>query len=250
MRNGAVFGDGVYVASKCEVARNFGAWGVPVWKHSRFGVVPGGGGGGGEGEGVPLFAYQIIALCEFIDLPQYRCGLRGGGSSGGSAPSTSISTSSSSSLSTAQHRRGSNAGSSSSSSSEYWVVSDDTHLVVRALLLFKDPAVLRGPPPALPSTSSSSTSSTTTTPQQRRNIVQQQQQGPVNQQHPPLPPLPRPPIARRHIYLQFIVWTVRVVLFGVALIMLLETGEKLWARRGASWGGGGKGRKARRGKGW
>jgi hypothetical protein len=69
-----------------------------------------------------------------------------------------------------------------------------------------------------------------------------------NGQHP-LPPLPRPPVAQRHIYLQFIVWIVRVVLFGVALIIFLETVEKLWVRRGASWGLG-KGRKGRRSKGW
>ena len=245
MRNGAVFGDGVYVASKCEVARNFGGWGVPVWRHSRFGVVPGGRGGGAVGGGAPLFAYQIIALCEFIDLPQYRCGLMGGGSSGTSAPSTSTcssdfssSSSSSGSPPTVQHRRGSNGTSSSSnsSSSEYWVVGDDAHLVVRALLLFKDPAVLRGPPPL-----SASSSSISTVMSPRQNINN-------NGQHP-LPPLPRPPVAQRHIYLQFIVWIVRVVLFGVALIIFLETVEKLWVHRGASWGLG-KGRKGRRSKGW
>lgn len=53
----------------------------------------------------PQFAYQLIALCEFIDLPQYR--------------------------KTMSNKEG----------SAYYVIAEDHHLTVRALLLFKDPAL-------------------------------------------------------------------------------------------------------------
>ena len=135
MRNGAAFGEGVYLASKLLVAKNFGSWGVKVWRHSRFAAGAsinrtGASGIGGSAGGLssslsssspstqPLFAYQIIALCEFINLPKYRIGF----SKGHQKASSSLSTS---------------ASGSSKDTSEYYVVDEDQHLVVRALLLFR-----------------------------------------------------------------------------------------------------------------
>lgn len=69
-----------------------------MWRNSAFGADVGSG-------RPPQFAYQIIALCEFVDLPQYRKVM------------------------------------DNKEKSAYYVINEDHHLAVRALLLFKDPAL-------------------------------------------------------------------------------------------------------------
>ncbi len=207
MKNGAVFGDGVYLASRCEVARNFGAWGVPVWRHSRFGVTP--AASSSASASAPVFAYQIIALCEFINKPEYRCT-----DVAGSSPSPPPA-----------KKRGSRGGGGKpgSSSSEYYVVAEDEHLVVRALLLFKDPATQRGPPTPSFLGAAGASGGGPHPPSAHRNL-----------------PAPLPlnhPAARGHKW-QMLVSVVRGVFFLVALVMLLSTVEKLagprqpWRGRG------------------
>jgi hypothetical protein len=93
MRNGAAFGEGVYLAASLGVARNFSNWGAKVWAHTGFAAQGG------------CFGYQLVALCEFVDMPGYT-----------------------------------RPGAGGKQGSEYFVVEDDAHLAVRALLLFKDPA--------------------------------------------------------------------------------------------------------------
>ena len=61
----------------------------------------------------------MVALCEFVDLPEYR-----------------------------RSSQGSTAGGSKSPKGDYYVIGDDQHLVVRALLLFKDPAAVSRAPVA------------------------------------------------------------------------------------------------------
>jgi len=220
MRNGAAFGDGVYVASKCEVARNFGSWGVPVWKHSQFGNRATASSAAAASGAPPVFAYQVIALCEIIDMPEYRCGFPG---SDGSAVAV-----------TAARQRSEPSTSTPVSSptrevnrdrSEYWVVANDSHLVVRALLLFKDPAILPNAP---------------TFPLSTRTVRQRRGSpgAAANLPPQPSPPLPRAPVARRQLYLHFVLGVMRVILMGTAFIIFLETVEKLLARREKSLGGG------------
>lgn len=145
MRNGAAFGEGVYLASKLLVAKNFGSWGVKVWRHSRFaaGASLSGGGGvssslssSGGGGGQPLFAYQLIALCEFINLPKYRIGFKKGHNKASSSLSSSTSSATGQTSSSSSSLSISGSG-SSKDSSEYYVVDEDQHLVVRAMLLFR-----------------------------------------------------------------------------------------------------------------
>ena len=143
MRNGAAFGEGVYLASKLKVAKNFGSWGVKVWRHSRFAAgasLSGGLSSSGTpttttATAQPLFAYQIIALCEFINLPKYCVSSKGGQHK---KATSSLSSSFTSSATDKPSLSSSISGSGSSKdSSEYYVVDEDQHLVVRALLLFR-----------------------------------------------------------------------------------------------------------------
>lgn len=88
-----------------------------MWRNSAFGADMGSG-------RPPQFAYQIIALCEFVDLPQYRKVM------------------------------------DNKEKSAYYVINEDHHLAVRALLLFKDPALKDSMAGATRATTAATTSHT------------------------------------------------------------------------------------------
>lgn len=140
MLNGAAFGEGVYVASHLSVAREFSSWGTKVWRHSTFGAVPP---QTDPKTAAPVFAYQIIACCEFVALDKYTKRLV-------PAPPSSSSSSSSGASRQQQQRQqqqqqqGGGGGRGAKAKSEYYVIEEaEQHLVVRLLLLFKDPAIGR-----------------------------------------------------------------------------------------------------------
>ncbi len=113
-----------------------------VWRHSALGVPP----SPDDPSAPPVFAYQVIALCEFVAVDRYTKHLAAG------KPASSSSSSSSSSAPSSgtparrqQQQQGAGAAAAAAAAageSQYYVVEEDAHLVVRHLLLFKDPAVL------------------------------------------------------------------------------------------------------------